>query len=84
MAGHKDKPMNVRGDLTTGKPCTKCKAPFDLLHWSPSKWTATGWSPWCPTCHADFAGSTDLPTRRGPKPGEKARMKMMTWTNLPE
>ena len=78
----KMKPLNRKGDLTTGKPCTKCKAPFQIFEWPRSKWTESGWSPWCPTCHADFAPKKDTPTRRGPKPGAK-RMEMLAWTDLP-
>ena len=83
MSGHKDKPLHRRGDLTTGRPCTKCKRPFDLLHWQPSKWTLSGWLPWCPQCAADLGVPKDIPVRRGPKPGAK-RLREMTWTNLPE
>jgi transposase-like protein len=74
------KPLNRHGDLLTGKPCTKCKTPFAIYGWPRSKWTESGWSPWCPTCHKDFAPSKEIPARRGPKP----KMKMQAWTNLPE
>lgn len=80
MAGYREKPLSVRGDLTTGKPCAKCRAPFDLLHWTPSKWTLSGWSPWCPTCHPAFSGQKEIKARRGRKP---KTMEMQTWTNLP-
>jgi hypothetical protein len=81
MPGYRERPLNRKGDLTTGKPCLQCRAPFDLLHWTPNKWTLSGWSPWCPECHKAHSGQKEVKARRGPKP--KNRMEMQTWTNLP-
>jgi hypothetical protein len=68
-----DKPLNKRGDLTTGKSCTRCKKPFDLLHWTPSKWTLSGWHPHCPACIelGVLHVATEVRAKPGPKPKPK-------------
>lgn len=80
MSSHgKDKPLNRVGTHENGKPCTKCKAPFIAAGWPRTQWTLTGWSPWCPRCHADFAHDTAPPVRRGPK----SKAAKLAWTDLP-
>jgi hypothetical protein len=58
--------------MKTPHSCTFCKRPFDAAQWPRSKYTATGWSPWCPEHHALFAAEPGNPlrynNRRGPKP----------------
>jgi hypothetical protein len=63
--------------------CSQCFAIFDREHWPTSRWTMSGFSPWCPTCHAAHAhGSTPIANRPGPKPKRKDG-KGGGWTNLP-
>lgn len=79
MSGQKQTPVKNQ----TGIPplgCTKCKTGFKPEGWPRSQWTSTGWSPWCPQCHADLAhDSGAFKCKPGPKPkGVKGG-----WTNLP-
>lgn len=53
--------------------CMRCVTPFDATSWPRSKWTLSGFSPWCPTCHAKYASDDKwnrFNNRRkpGPKP----------------
>ena len=80
MAGYREKPLNRPAAPENGRECMHCKTPFAPEIWPKSKWTLSGWSPWCPTHHRAFSGQKDEPVRRGRKP---KKMEMMTWTNLP-
>ena len=71
---HKDKPLNRMPTLAKApKNCSKCKCAFDPEKWPRSKWTLTGWSPWCPTCHADFAHDDFNRFNNRAKPGPKPK-----------
>lgn len=52
--------------------CSKCKKGFDAAVWPRTKFTHSGWSPWCPVCHADFA-PRPAPYNGRAKPGPKPK-----------
>jgi hypothetical protein len=52
--------------------CAKCKKGFDAAVWPRTKFTRSGWSPWCPACHADFA-PRPAPYNGRAKPGPKPK-----------
>ena len=52
--------------------CSKCRKGFDEAIWPRSKFTAHGFSPWCPACHADFAPRPTAYNGRA-KPGPKPK-----------
>jgi|MudIll2142460700_1097286.scaffolds.fasta_scaffold2821426_2 hypothetical protein len=78
MAGYREKP--VAKPTGIGKPCAKCGMPFAPEIWKPSKWTLSGWSPWCPGHHREFSGQKEEKVRRGRKPKVNTEV---AWTNLP-
>jgi hypothetical protein len=60
--------------------CVQCHAPFSE-HWRASRWTLSGFSPWCPKCHEAFAPAKK---QRGAKPGPKPKYAVKGgWTNMP-
>jgi hypothetical protein len=75
MSRDYDKPLN-RPALAETAPtaCRQCWAPF-AEGWPTSRWTLSGWSPWCPACHASYAPQKYRRRKPGPKP--------KGWTNLP-
>ena len=79
MPGYRDKPLRVTPRPETGRACLACKTPHDAASWPRNKWTLTGWSPWCPSCHARLAPASERKVRRG----RKSNMEMQAWTNLP-
>ena len=86
MSGKKDKPRHKRPAATPERAplgCSKCKRGFDVKVWPRSEWTATGWSPWCPTCHGDFAPRKEPKAKSGPKPKAHSIVLANRWTNLP-
>ena len=65
-----------------GKPregCMQCGARFNAGLWPRSKWTLSGFSPWCPQCHAKHAPHKPQRKRPGPKP----KGRQGGWTNMP-
>lgn len=80
MTGVKEKPLR-RPALLENAPaaCKVCKAPFDAAAWPRSKWTLSGWSPWCPQHDKALAGNKPWKSKPGPKP-KGARGG---WTNMP-
>lgn len=74
MSGKKDTPRRTQtGVKPTG--CMHCRAPFSE-GWLRSTWTDSGYSPWCPACHAKFQPPK---AHHGSKPGPKPK----GWTNMP-
>lgn len=72
MSGKKEIPVK----RTNGKSplgCSKCRTGFDAAVWPRSKWTSNGWSPWCPTCHADHASDDWNRFNNRRKPGPKPK-----------
>lgn len=64
MSGKGFPPLSPRQQ--TGKPperCARCPTKFDAARWPKSKWTLSGFSPWCPECHAQYARD-ERPKRR--------------------
>lgn len=56
MSGKPERPLTPAKQK--GKPqshCLQCVRPFDAAVWPRSKWTLSGFSPWCPSCHVQFA-----------------------------
>jgi hypothetical protein len=82
MTGVKETPVK-NPTLVPPAGCSKCKTGFRPEGWARSKWTRSGYSPWCPQCHADLAhDSGAFRIKPGPKPkGRKAANG--GWTNLP-
>jgi hypothetical protein len=64
-------PKQQDGKVPLG--CSKCKAAFKPEAWPRSKWTLNGFSPWCPTCHEDFAGDDWNRFNNRRKPGPKPK-----------
>lgn len=69
MKPYTEKQQN--GDAPKG--CSKCKVKFDAAAWPRSKWTLSGFGPWCPTCHNDFAGDNWNRFNNRRKPGPKPK-----------
>jgi hypothetical protein len=63
--------------------CSKCRRRFDAAVWPRSKFTLSGFSPWCPQCHADFAPRKDPTRKPGPKPKLRGVALAARWTNMP-
>jgi hypothetical protein len=57
----------------TPSGCSKCKRAFNPEAWARSKWTLTGWSPWCPQCHADHSQDDWNRFNNRRKPGPKPK-----------
>lgn len=78
--------MSGKSELPVKKPsgiaptaCRACHAPF-ADGWPRSKWTLTGYSPWCPSCDALHAPQKERRGKPGPKPKGAVRGG---WTNMP-
>jgi thiol-disulfide isomerase/thioredoxin len=68
---------------TTMAGCRQCRKPFDAAVWPRSKYTMTGFSPWCPTCDALYATHKQRRNKPGPKPKLRGVALASRWTNMP-
>lgn len=86
MTGHAEKPLNAKPSAGNNPGhCAHCRVPF-AEPWPTSKWTLSGWSPWCPECDTLYARRKPHRNKSGPKPKPRGVTKdsgKVGWTNLP-
>ena len=79
MSGSKHHCKPYTPKQQTGKipaNCSKCRVPFYAAVWPRSKWTLSGFSPWCPTCHGDFSNNNFFRRKPGPKPKRQQEIEL--------
>ena len=75
---NENKPLNRAATLESApRHCLQCRVPFAAAKWPRSKWTLSGWAPWCPDCFLKYAPHKPQRSMSGPKP------KGGGWTNMP-